>query len=100
MLAKKEYESAKAQLSRAREQLAITVTFWREKKKDDAVRVLKETLDRTDDLDAALSEETVNASAISAASQRLAAACQACHVVSRAEDPATKTYRLKPGSVQ
>jgi cytochrome c556 len=100
MLAKRDYESAKAQLSRAREQLAITVTFWRDRKKDDAVRLLREALDRTDDLDVVLSEETLNPAAISAASQRLAAACQACHAVYRTQDPVTKAYRLKPGSVQ
>jgi cytochrome c556 len=93
-----DYESAKAQLTRAREQLAITVTFWRDKKKDDAVRMLRETLERTDDLDAALSVESVNPSTITAASQRLGAACQACHAVYRAQDPATKAYRLKPGA--
>jgi hypothetical protein len=98
LLAKMDYESAKAQLTRAREQLAITVTFWRDKKKDDAVRMLRETLERTDDLDAALSEESVNPSTITAASQRLGAACQACHAVYRAQDPATKAYRLKPGA--
>jgi cytochrome c556 len=96
LLAKMDHESAKAQLTRAREQLAITVTFWRDKKKDDAVRMLRDTLDRTDDLDAALSEESVNRSAITAASQRLDAACQACHALYRAQDPATKAYRLKP----
>jgi len=100
LLANKDYESAKAQLTRAREQLAITMTFWRDRKKDAAVRLLRDTLDRTDDLDAALSEERVNASAITAASQRLGAACQACHALYRAQDPATKTYRLKPESVQ
>ena len=100
LLTKKDFESAKAQLTRAREQLAITVTFWRDKKKNDAVQLLKDALDRTDDLDAALSDESVNPSAITAASQRLAAACQACHALYRAQDPATRTYRLKPGSVQ
>jgi cytochrome c556 len=100
LLAKMDYESAKAQLTRAREQLAITVTFWRDKKKDDALKLLRDTLDRTDDLDAVLSEESVNPSAITAASQRLGAACQACHALYRAQDPATKAYRLKPASVQ
>jgi cytochrome c556 len=100
LLAKKEYESAKAQLTRAREQLAITVTFWRDRKTDDAVRMLREALDRTDDLDAALSEESLNASAISAASQRLNTACETCHAVYRVQDPATKAYRLKPGAAQ
>jgi cytochrome c556 len=100
LLAKMDYESAKAQLTRAREQLAITTTFWRDKKKDNALRLLRDALDRTDDLDAALSEEQVNPPAIAAASQRLGAACQACHALYRVQDPATKAYRLKPGSVQ
>jgi cytochrome c556 len=95
LLAKRDYESAKAQLTRAREQLAITVQFWRDKKKDDAVKLLRDTLERTDDLDNALSEETVNAEAVTAASQRLGASCQACHAQYRTQDPATKTYRVK-----
>jgi len=39
-----DYESAKAQLTRAREQLAITITFWRDRQKDDAVRMLARAL--------------------------------------------------------
>jgi cytochrome c556 len=95
LLARKDYESAKAQLTRAREQLAITVQFWRDNKKDDAVKLLRDTLDRTDDLDNALSEESVKPEAVTAASQRLGASCQACHAQYRTQDPATKTYRVK-----
>jgi cytochrome c556 len=95
LIGKKDYESAKAQLTRAREQLAITVQFWRDKKKDDAVTLLKDSLDRSDDLDNALSAETVDPAAITAASQRLGASCQACHAQYRVQDPATKTYRVK-----
>jgi cytochrome c556 len=100
LLAKMDYESAKAQLTRAREQLAITTTFWRDRKSDDALKLIRDALDRTDDLDAALSEQSLNPSAITAASQRLGAACQACHAVYRVQDPATKAYRLKPGSAR
>src|SRR5712671_8089645 len=53
LLARNDYESAKAQLTRAREQLAITTTFWRDRKKDDALKLLKAALGGTDDLDAA-----------------------------------------------
>jgi hypothetical protein len=100
MLAKKDYESAKPQLTRAREQLAITITFWRDKKKDDAVRLLREALNRTDDLDAALSQEVLNPSTIETASQKLNAACQACHAVYRTKDPVTQAYRLNVETVQ
>jgi cytochrome c556 len=95
-----DHESAKAQLTRAREQLAITVTFWRDKKKSDALKLLKDALDSTDDLDAALSAESVEPSVIRGTSQRLAAACQACHAVYRDQDPATKTYRVKRDAIR
>src|SRR5689334_523116 len=44
LIGKKDYESAKAQLTRAREQLAITVQFWRDKKKDEALKLLRDSL--------------------------------------------------------
>jgi cytochrome c556 len=95
LIGRKDYESAKAQLTRAREQLAITVQFWRDKKKDDALKLLRDSLERSDDLDNALSEETVNPATVTGASQRLGASCQACHSQYRVQDPATKTYRVK-----
>jgi cytochrome c556 len=95
LLTRKDYDSAKAQLTRVREQLAITVQFWRDKKQDNAQQMLRDTLARTDDLDTALSEPTVSPEAVTAASQRLGASCQACHAQYRVQDPATKTYRVK-----
>ena len=100
LVARSDYESAKAQLTRAREQLAITVTFWRDRKKDDALKLLKDALDSTDDLDAALSAETAEPSVVRATSQRLAAACEACHAVYRDQDPATKAYRVKREAIR
>jgi len=100
LLTKNEYESAKAQLTRAREQLAITITFWRDRKKDDAVKLLRAALDRTDELDGTLSEETVSSSAVLAASQRLDMACQACHERYRIQDAATKAYRVNPDALR
>ena len=100
LLAKREYDPAKAQLTRAREQLAITVTFWRDRKRDDAVKLLGDAVRRMDDLDAALSTETKRSTEIDAASQRVTTACQACHALYREQDPATKSYRIKPGSVR
>jgi cytochrome c556 len=95
LLAKNDYDSAKAQLTRAREQLAITVTFWRDRKKNDALGLLRNALDGSDDLDAALSAESVEPAVIRAASQKLAAACEACHAVYREQDPGTRAFRIK-----
>jgi hypothetical protein len=95
-----DYESAKAQLTRAREQLGITITFWRDRQKDDAVKMLREALTGMDGLDAALGTTPVDPAALKAATGRVDAACAACHAVYREQDPATKTYRVKRGAVQ
>lgn len=95
-----DFESAKAQLTRAREQLAITITFWRDRQKDDAVKMLREALNGMDGLDTVLSANPVDSPAAKTASARVNAACSACHAVYREQDPATKAYRLKPGSAQ
>jgi cytochrome c556 len=99
-VAKNDYDSAKAQLTRAREQLAVTITFWRDSKRDDAVQMLRKAINAMDELDVALGAEKVDASAVAAASQRLDAACEACHAVYRDQDPVTKAYRIKPGSMR
>ncbi len=94
-VAASDYESAKAQLTRAREQMALTVQFWRDAAKEDAVAMLKKTLNSMDDLDVAMSAEPVDAAAVSGASERINASCQACHAAYREQDPATKAYRVR-----
>jgi cytochrome c556 len=94
-VAKTDYESAKAQLTRAREQMALTITFWRDAKRDDAVAMLRKTLVSMDDLDVAMSAERVDASAVAGASERINAACQACHAAYREQDPSTRAYRVR-----
>lgn len=98
-MAKGDYEEAKSRLTRSREQLAVTVTFWRDHKKDDAIKMLRAALTRLDDLDAALSTEIVDAAGASSLAEQVTSACEACHAVYRDQDPATKAYRLKPGSL-
>jgi hypothetical protein len=99
-LAKNDYESAKAQLTRAREQLAITVTFWRDAKRDDAVALLRATLNAMDDLDVALGAEKVDPSVLGTVSARITTACGACHAVYREPSPDKKGFRVKPGSLR
>jgi hypothetical protein len=98
-LSKNDFEAAKAQLTRAREQIAITVTFWRDNKKDDALKLLRNTLTKMDELDVALSAEKVDADAARDLARQVNAGCQSCHAVYRDQDPSTKAFRLKPGSV-
>jgi hypothetical protein len=99
-LAQKDFETAKAQLTRSRELLAVTITFWKDRKKDDAIKILNNAVTKMDDLDTALSLEDVDLAAASAIAKQIGAGCQACHGIYREQDPATKAYRLKSGSVQ
>jgi len=95
---KGDYASAKAQLTRAREQLAITITFWRESKKDDGIAMLRDALNGMDDLDKALGAERVDPSALHTVSERINTACEACHAAYRERDPEAKGYRVKSGT--
>ena len=58
-------------------------------------QLLRDSLERSDELDNALSEEAVNSAAVATASQRLGASCQSCHTQYRVQDPSTKAYRVK-----
>ena len=99
-IASQDFSTAKAQLIRSRERLALTITFWRDRKKDDALRILREALTGMDDLDTLLSANPVDAPAANAALKQIGAKCQACHVANREQDPGTHTYRFKPGLVE
>ena len=97
MIASKDFEAAKVQAARSRDQLARTINFWRNQEKEDAIKMLRDAVAKLDELDEALSANTVDASAVAAADKRLGIACEACHAVYREQDPATKVFRLKPG---
>jgi hypothetical protein len=90
-------EDAKARAVRTREQLATTITFWRERKRDDAIKMLRAAMNRLDELDTTLSAERIDKNAASTLLGEVDAACQACHARYREQDPGTKAYRLKAG---
>ena len=99
-LADGDFTTAKERTIRSREQLAISVTFWRDMARDDAVTLLRTALDRMDALDAALSIETVDPGAVETLATEVDAACTACHVVYREQDPVTREYRLRQSALQ
>jgi len=99
-LAKGDFENAKAHLVRSRELLAITVTFWRDRKKDDALKMLRDTLTRMDELDNILSSESIDQAAALATAKQVGGGCQSCHSLYREQIPGTKGYRVKDGSRQ
>ena len=54
-----EFDTSKALFTRTREQIAVSITYWRHNGLDDGVRMLREVLDGLDALDAALSKPPV-----------------------------------------
>ena len=94
-VAANDFETAKAQLVRSREQLAITITFWRDRQKDDAVRMLRATVSKMDELDGALSAASIDAASVGALVKQVGAGCQGCHAAYREQDPATKAFKFK-----
>ena len=92
-----EFDTSKALFTRTREQIAVSITYWRHNGLDDGVRMLREVLDGLDALDAALSKPPVAAAAAAALATDADAACHACHVVYREQDPDTGEYSVKLG---
>ena len=98
-LADGDFTTAKERIIRSREQLATTVTFWRDNKRDDAQTLLRAALDRMDALDAVLSTDTVDATAADTLATEIGGACAACHAVYREQDPVTGEYRPTPAAL-
>jgi cytochrome c556 len=89
-------ENAKDYLIRARDQLATTITYWRDRKNEAAIATLRETLKKMDALDQAMSTETVDIKAAAALAGSVGESCEACHAKYREQDPTTRAYRVKP----
>jgi hypothetical protein len=99
-IGKNDFETAKDYLIRARDQLGPSITFWRDRKIDDAVAMLRDTVKKMDALDAAMSADTVDAPTVSRLASQVSASCEACHSRYREQDATTKAYRVKPGLVR
>ena len=93
-----DHAAAKERFVRAREQLATTVTFWRQRDREDAVQWVRDAITKLDGLDTTLSQESVDAGAAGAQAEEIETTCNACHAVYREQDPATGEYRLRPGA--
>lgn len=93
-------DTAKDYLIRSRDQLATTITFWRDRKRDDAVAMLRATLREMDALDAALSEEPVDPRAVTKLAGSVAASCEACHAAYRERNPTSQGYRVRADAIR
>ena len=89
---------AKAQLAIVKAAVLESQSFWVTHKKDDAVKMNRESLAKLDELEKALSTGTLDVAAATAACKQAGGACRTCHQQYRIEDDKNE-YHLKPGSV-
>ena len=89
---------AKKQLQIVENAVKVSQSFWVTHKKDDAVKMNKESLAKLDELEKVLSAETLDVAVATAAFKQAGGACRACHQQYRIEDDKNE-YHLKPGSV-
>jgi hypothetical protein len=98
-LAANDVSAAKSQFVHAREELAVTISFWRDRKKADAIGMLRDALTKLDQLDTALSEQAIDRTVTDALVKRVDEACESCHAVYREQDATMKAYRLRRDSL-
>jgi hypothetical protein len=96
---KNDPELAKDYLVRARDQLATTITFWRDRKVEDAIAILRDNVKKMDALDTAMAvgKDKMDMPAVVELAKQVNASCEACHARYREQDTVSKEYRVKPG---
>ncbi len=93
------YADARMNVAILRKNYTALEGFWRDKKKDDAVAIVKDGLTRLDALDKTLSAPAVDQMAAQAAAKEFGGAtCGACHKLYR-EGDAQSGFKFKPGVI-
>jgi len=92
------WADAKAQIAIVKQSLADTESFWVSHKKDDAVKMLKDSIAKVTAVEEAVSAPTPDQQAVLAAFKQVGATCAACHKQYREQDE-NQQYRLKAGSI-
>ena len=92
------YADAKLQVATLRQAIADSQNFWVEKKRDDALEMNRDTIEKIDALDKALSAEAPDRGAATAALKEVGGSCRTCHQKYRTTD-SEENYIIKPGSL-
>jgi hypothetical protein len=91
------YADARMQVTTLRQNFMTLQPFWAQRKRDDAVTIVKDGLSRLDALDKMLGAATVDQMAAAAAAKEFGGnTCGACHKLYREGDAQTG-FRFKPG---
>jgi hypothetical protein len=92
------WTDAKAQVAIVKQSLADTEAFWTTHKKDDAVKMLKDSIAKVTMVEEALSAPAPDQQAVLAAFKQVGGTCQTCHKQYREQDE-NMQYRLKTGTI-
>jgi cytochrome c556 len=97
-LAGGQYAEVRKGLAAVKEAVLLSQSFWIEHKKDDAVKMNKETIAKIEAVEKLVATDTVDAPAATTALKEVGASCRACHQQYRATD-AENNFILKPGTI-
>jgi cytochrome c556 len=92
------WADAKAQIAIVKQTLTDTETFWAANKKDDAVKMLKDSIAKVSAVEEAVSAPMPDQQAVLGAFKQVGATCTACHKQYREQDE-NQQYRLKAGVI-
>jgi len=92
------WSDAKAQITIVKQALNDTEPFWVAHKKDDAVKMLKDSIARVTAVEEAISAPMPDQQGALAAFKQVGATCAACHKQYREQDE-NQQYRLKAGTI-
>jgi len=92
------WSDAKAQITIVKQALSDTEPFWVAHKKDDAVKMLKDSIAKITAVEEAVSAPMPDQQAALAAFKQVGATCAACHKQYREQDE-NQQYRLKTGTI-
>ena len=92
------WSDAKAQITIVKQALSDTEPFWVAHKKDDAVKMLKDSIAKVAAVEEAVSALMPDQQAALAAFKQVGATCAACHKQYREQDE-NQQYRLKAGTI-
>lgn len=98
-LASGEIRSARADVTNAKTLMRAIHTFFVEKGRDDLVTLAQASVDKLAATEKAMDGTNTEARAAAAALKEVASTCQACHGRYRIQDPSTRVYSFKPGTI-
>lgn len=92
------YAEVRTQLATVREAVLEGQSFWVIHKKDDAVKMNKDTLAKVDALIPMVATDTVDAAKAAASLKEVGGSCRTCHQEYRERD-GDNNFILKPGTI-